>query len=122
MTFEGALDPKSINTTDNPQTSSHAGRKGSGGRTKWVVAKKTNGLMEAQLLAGYLQSEGIPAWSWQEGAGVALGLNVGILGTGHVMVPEQMEDQALELLNSAEIVDTDFDDMNFEDLNETKQD
>lgn len=122
MTYESALDPKSMNSNDRSQSSAHAGRKGSGGQTKWVVARKTNGLMEAQLLAGYLQSEGIPAWAWQEGAGQALGLSVGILGTGHVMVPEQMEDQAVELLDSAEIVDTDFDDMNFEDVNETTQD
>jgi hypothetical protein len=49
-------------------------------------------------LAGRLQAEGIPARAWQEAAGQALGLTVGLLGTGYVAVPAGLADQAREIL------------------------
>jgi Putative prokaryotic signal transducing protein len=57
------------------------------------------GLAPAQILAGRLQSEGIPAYAWQEGAGQATGLVVGLLGAGRVMVPEEFGERALEILS-----------------------
>jgi hypothetical protein len=47
-----------------------------------------------------LKSEGIPARAWQEGAGEALGLMVGILGTANVGVPDEFADRALMILDS----------------------
>lgn len=64
----------------------------------WVVVEKTSGITVAEIIAGRLQSEGIPARAWQEGAGEALGLIVGLLGTGHVVVPEEYADQARAIL------------------------
>jgi hypothetical protein len=64
----------------------------------WVVVEKTPGITVAEIIAGRLQSEGIPARAWQEGAGEALGLIVGLLGTGHVVVPEEYADQARAIL------------------------
>lgn len=66
----------------------------------WVVVEKTAGITVAEIIAGRLQSEGIPARAWQEGAGEALGLIVGLLGTGHVVVPEEYADQARALLEA----------------------
>lgn len=65
---------------------------------KWVVVEKTMGFLPAKLSANYLQHEGIPARAWQEGAGAAIGLTVGILGTGFVGVPEEYEAQARAIL------------------------
>lgn len=78
------------------QTSEATG--GGKDQVKWIVVEKTMGLMAAQLSANYLQHEGIPARAWQEGAGTAIGLTVGILGTGFVGVPEEYEAQARAIL------------------------
>ena len=74
--------------------------------TRWEEVATTSGITAAQILAGRLQSEGIPARAWQESAGQATGLVVGLLGMGHVVVPEEYVDQALDILDD---VDDDFD-------------
>lgn len=67
---------------------------------RWVVIEKTPGITVAEIIVGRLQSEGIPARAWQEGAGEALGLIVGLLGTGHVVVPEEYADSARAILEA----------------------
>ena len=67
---------------------------------RWEVVARTGGLMPATIMAGRLQAEGIPARAWQEGAGRALGLTVGILGTGYVAVPEEFVELAQEILDN----------------------
>lgn len=69
---------------------------------RWEIVTKTPGLMPATIIAGRLQAEGIPARAWQEGAGQALGLTVGILGTGNVAVPSTFADKAREILADIE--------------------
>ena len=64
----------------------------------WRNIAKLPGLLQAQIMVGRLQSEGIPARAWQEGAGSALGLTVGLLGTGYLDVPEEYVEQAQEIL------------------------
>ncbi len=64
----------------------------------WTVVETTSGITVAEIIAGRLQSEGIPARAWQEGAGEALGLIVGLLGTGHVVVPEEYAERARAIL------------------------
>jgi hypothetical protein len=68
----------------------------------WEVVAKTPGITVAEIIAGRLQSEGIPARAWQEGAGEALGLIVGLLGTGHVVVPEEYAARARAILEADE--------------------
>ncbi len=71
-----------------------------GGRAigKWQVVAKTSGLAPARIIANRLVSEGIPARAWQEGAGQAFGLTVGLLGTGYVVVPSAFRQEAESLL------------------------
>jgi hypothetical protein len=64
----------------------------------WQVVAKLAGLMQATIVAGRLQAAGIPARTWQEGAGQAIGLTVGLLGTGYVAVPEEYAEQAEAIL------------------------
>jgi hypothetical protein len=71
---------------------------GGGREVKWEVLTKTPGLAPAEIIAQRLRSEGIPARAWQEGAGQALGLTIGLLGNGYVMVPETYLAQAEEIL------------------------
>lgn len=71
-----------------------------GGRreVKWEVVTKTPGLAPAEIIAQRLRTEGIPARAWQEGAGQAFGLTVGLLGNGYVIVPESYLEQAKAIL------------------------
>lgn len=68
--------------------------------TKWEVVTKTAGLTTAEVIVGRLLAEGIPARAWQEGAGQAFGLTVGLLGTGYVLVPESYLEQAEAVLET----------------------
>ena len=67
-------------------------------QVKWEVVARTNGLMQAEIISGRLNADGIPARAWQEGAGEALGLTVGLLGNGFVGVPEEYAAEAREIL------------------------
>ncbi|MCP4428287.1 MAG: hypothetical protein GY803_27685 [Chloroflexi bacterium] len=69
---------------------------------KWEIVARTAGLTPATIMAGRLQADNIPARAWQEGAGQAMGLTVGLLGTGFVAVPEKYVEQALEILEEEE--------------------
>ncbi|MCL4264213.1 MAG: hypothetical protein KJ069_13400 [Anaerolineae bacterium] len=74
---------------------------------KWKVVAETAGIANATIIGGRLQSEGIPVRVWQESAGQAFGLTVGLLGTGYVAVPAEYETQALEMLetDASDLVD-----------------
>lgn len=65
---------------------------------QWTKVTETMGLITAEMITARLRSEGILAWAWQEGAGQALGLSVGTLGTGHVVVMKKDVAQAQEIL------------------------
>jgi hypothetical protein len=67
-------------------------------KNEWKIATKTAGITPATIIAGRLQANGIPARAWQEGAGQAYGLTVGLLGNGYVMVPETYLEQAKAIL------------------------
>ena len=73
---------------------------------KWVPVATAMGHIEANLIAGRLQSEGIPARISQEAAGAALGLSVGAFQI-RVMVPEAMAEQALLILSKPAILEDD---------------
>lgn len=66
---------------------------------QWEIVARTAGLTPATIVAGRLQTEGIPVRTWQEGAGRALGLTVGLLGTGYVVVPAEYAEQARDILS-----------------------
>lgn len=85
---------------DDPgkETQAEMATPGGDREVKWEVVTETAGLAPAEIIAGHLQAEGIPARAWQEGAGRAFGLTVGLLGNGYVMVPEPYVEQAKEIL------------------------
>ena len=103
VAFDDDSEDQDVRSTDAEEQSTTPG----GGReVKWEVVTKTAGLAPAEIIAQRLQSEGIPARAWQEGAGQAFGLTVGLLGNGYVIVPETYLDQAKAVLEeSAELGD-----------------
>jgi len=68
-------------------------------KVRWEVVAVVNGLAEAAIIQGRLESEGIPARVHQEPAGVAIGLTVGLLGQAKVFVPEPLVETALDILS-----------------------
>jgi hypothetical protein len=99
----------------------NSGKSGNSQEVKWEVVAQMPGITPATIVGGRLKAEGVPVRVWQEGAGQALGLTVGLLGTGYVVVPEEYVDQALEILKYEEDpadwdgqID-DFDEAEFED-------
>ena len=97
---EAITPPFSHNRSESDETTP-----GDQKETRWEEVATTSGITAAQILAGRLQTEGVPARAWQESAGQAAGLVVGILGTGHVVVPEAYAERARQILAD---VDSDF--------------
>lgn len=75
----------------------------------WIVVIKTAGVMEAEMIAGRLQSLGIPALVQNEPLGAVLGLSIGALGEARVMVPEAFFTQASAILDDPD-AETAYDD------------
>jgi len=66
---------------------------------KWVVAYRAAGMVNAQIILGRLQTEGIPARLQYETIGViSYSLDVDGLGEVKIFVPESFAHQAKELL------------------------
>ena len=73
---------------------------------------------EAHIVAGRLQSEGIPTWVHQEPVGSAYGITVGPLGEVRVLVRSDDYERALAILEQDPDTDTllpDADDMSEDD-------
>ncbi len=85
-----------------PQTLPQETTPGGSSEARWEVIATAPGIAAAQIIAGRLQAEGIPARAWQEAAGQAIGLTVGLLGTGYVSVPQEFADLAREIVTMEE--------------------
>ena len=64
----------------------------------WVQIYKTYGMPEAQIIAGQLQTAGIPAQVYPLEAGSQIGITVGKLGEVAVMVPADRLEEAEEII------------------------
>ncbi len=65
---------------------------------KWVLITKSSGELQAELLRGLLEAQGIPVRLVFEGAGRAYGIMVGPLGEVEIMVPEGNAQDAKNVL------------------------
>ena len=68
--------------------------------------------MEAQIVKGRLQSEGLPAFVQGEAVGEVLGLTTGHLAETTVLVPASVAEQAKEFLST----DVECDDDSLDDI------
>jgi hypothetical protein len=66
-----------------------------------LVTVRTANYMEAQIIKGRLESEGVPVLLSYESAGLIYGLTVDGLGQVKIMVPEAMAEEAKAILNSS---------------------
>jgi hypothetical protein len=64
----------------------------------WETVQEVYGELQAEMLRGLLEAQGIPVYLNQEGAGRAYGLNVGPLGAVQLMVPASLLETAQQVL------------------------
>lgn len=64
-----------------------------------VVVETTSGLIEAEILRGLLEANGINVWLSHESAGKVIGLSVGPLGQVDLMVPADQTEEAKKILD-----------------------
>lgn len=83
-----------------PTTGSFSLTGGEGEQEPVVVWEAAN-LLEAQIVKGRLESEGVPAVIRSEALGAIYGLTTGSLAAAAVLVPAPLAEKALEILNTA---------------------
>jgi len=71
-------------------------------KSKQLVTVCTTRYMEAQIIKGRLESEGIPVLLSYESAGLVYGLTIDGLGEVKVMVPKRLAKEAKEILGVGE--------------------
>jgi hypothetical protein len=69
---------------------------------KYISVYSASGLLEAEMICGFLKSYEIDAIHNQESIGVTYGLVLAPLGTAEIYVPEEFVDRAKELLRLME--------------------
>jgi hypothetical protein len=65
----------------------------------WEIVDEVSGELQAELLRGLLEAQGIEVVLNQEGAGRAYGLNIGTLGQVQIMVPSHAAEEARQILD-----------------------
>ena len=65
----------------------------------WEVVDEVAGDIQAEILRGYLEAQGIPVWLSQEGVGRVYGLGIGALGNVQILVPSSNYEKARALLD-----------------------
>jgi hypothetical protein len=63
-----------------------------------LVTVRTAKYMEAQIIKGRLESEGIPVLLSYESAGLVYGITIDGLGEVKIMVPQRLAEEAKEIL------------------------
>jgi hypothetical protein len=76
------------------------------------------GVVEAEIIKGKLESNDIPVLLRYESASVVYGLTIGTLGEVHVLVPAHLAAQARELLTEDDAIGTSEDAPSDEDAPE----
>ena len=66
----------------------------------WEVVDEVAGDLQAEILRGLLEAQGIQVWLSQEGAGKAIGLTIPILGGVQIMVPTHEVERARAALDA----------------------
>ena len=72
-----------------------------------LVSVFSGNYLQAQIVKGRLESEGVPAMLRYEGAGLIYGITVDGLGEARVMVPENLVEQAETILADQEYEEPD---------------
>jgi len=66
---------------------------------RWELIVEVSGEVQAELMRGLFEAQGIPVLLIQEGAGRAYGLNVGPMGQVQILAPAHLSDSAKQVLS-----------------------
>ncbi len=88
---------------------------------QWVLLEKEHGQLQAEIIRGLLEAQGIKVWLNQEGAAHAYAVAVGTLGMVEILVPSSEFEKARQVLDA--YYRGEFEDMEFEkpDSDETPE-
>ena len=78
---------------------------------EWVLVDKVPGQLQAEIMKGLLEAQGIMVWINQEGAAHAYAVSVGTLGMVEILVPSSEVEKAKQILEA--YYRGDFEDMEF---------
>ena len=79
---------------------------------EWVLVDKVQGQLQAELIKGLLEAQGIMVWLNSQGAARAYAVTVGTLGAVEILVPSSAVEQARKVLEA--YYRGDFNDIEFE--------
>ena len=66
---------------------------------EWVLVDKIQGQLQAEIIKGLLEAQGIQVWLNAQGAARAYAVTVGSLGAVELLVPSSQAAQAREVLD-----------------------
>lgn len=98
--FSGWFRRKAAAEPDDADAQHTGSTTGGGSAFEPVVVWEAATRMEAEIVVGRLQSEGIPALIQGEALGTIYGLTTGSLAAATVLVPASLAEKALELLTT----------------------
>jgi hypothetical protein len=67
---------------------------------EWTLVDKVHGQLQAEILKGLLEAQGIMVWLNQEGAAHAYAVAVGTLGMVEILVPSSVAESARQILEA----------------------
>ncbi|MGE5124155.1 MAG: putative signal transducing protein [Acidobacteriaceae bacterium] len=67
---------------------------------EWVLVDKVQGQLQAELIKGLLEAQGILVWVNSQGAARAYAVTVGTLGAVEILVPSSAAEQARQVLEA----------------------
>jgi hypothetical protein len=67
---------------------------------EWMLVDKVHGQLQAEILKGLLEAQGIMVWLNQEGAAHAYAVAVGTLGMVEILVPSSVVEKARQVLEA----------------------
>ena len=67
---------------------------------EWVLVDKVQGQLQAEILGGFLEAQGIMVWLNPQGAARAYAVGVGTLGAVEILVPSSAAEQARQFLDA----------------------
>jgi len=67
---------------------------------EWVLVDKVQGQLQAELLKGLLEAQGILVWLNAQGAAHAYAVSVGSMGAVELLVPSSAVEQTRQILDA----------------------
>jgi hypothetical protein len=76
---------------------------------EWILIEKVEGQLQAEIIRGFLEAQGITVWVNPQGASHAYAVTVGTMGMVEILVPSSSAEHARQVLEAYHRGD--FDDM-----------